>query len=50
MIDDLISVTNVNQTPSMNHKINTFIESKKLQLFSNTYRKRPWGMFHLESA
>ena len=32
MIDDLISVTNVNQTPSMNHKINTFIESKKLQL------------------
>ena len=32
MVDDIISVTNVNQTQNMNILINTFIESKKLRL------------------
>ena len=32
MVDDIITVTNVNQTASMNQLINTFIESKKLGL------------------
>ena len=32
MVDDIISVTNVEQTKIMNETINTFIESKKLKL------------------
>ena len=32
MVYDIITVTNVNQTASMNQLINTFIESKKLGL------------------
>jgi hypothetical protein len=32
MVDDIISVTNVNKTQEMNRLINTFIESKKLRL------------------
>ena len=32
MVDDIISVTNVNQTHNMNITINPFIESKKLRL------------------
>ena len=35
MVDDIISVTNVNQTQNKNILINTFIKSKKLRLSKN---------------
>ena len=35
MVDDIISVTNVEQTKNTNGTINTFIESKKLKFSKN---------------
>ena len=48
MVDDIICVTNVNQTQKMNQRINTFIESKKLKLSATKCYQIHIGKGHLK--
>ena len=42
MVDDVICVTSVEQTQNMNELINTFVESKKLNLSNKIFFKYMW--------